>query len=330
MATGLKEAKINVPGEDDPALEGLPVERDILLVEPQESDEPKIPAGAPGYDNVGKIKVPRHDAEEFVEAMDMLRTGHVKSSATKLDANELLESLEDIAHDLYYGSKIAEDPAVLKALFCMLADEGAGAPEGVTPRDQQAGAILAAALQNNPAALKEVVKSWPELMSYKCQGEDVPLSRAFYTPLVNPNLDEDAATAASRASAKIGALNGLIKDDSIRAEFLKNGGMDHVLAVLVPEGKAWASAQRKAGQLALDNFLDEDMGARLGQWPLAQRPSNQQCSGTSSQTSDGCWDYHVERIMKANEGDEEHWSKDLHNRLAALGRKEGDAPHDEL
>jgi nucleotide exchange factor SIL1 len=323
MATGQKEAKINVPGENDPALEGLPVERDIVLVEPQEPDEPKIPEGAPEYDNVGKIKGPQKDAEEFVEAMDMLRTG-------QLGSNELLESLEDIAHDIYYGSKIAEDPAVLKALFCMLADDGAGAPEGVTPRDQQAGAILAAALQNNPAALKEVVKSWPELMSSKCQGEKVPLSQAFYTPLVNPDLNKDAATAASSASAKIGAINGLIKDDGIRAEFLENGGMDHLLAVLVPEDKAWASAQRKAGQLALDNFLDEDMGARLGQWPLAQRPSNQKCSGTGSETNEGCWDYHVERIMKANEGDKDHWSKDLHDRLAALGRKEGVVPHNEL
>ena len=109
-----------------------------------------------------------------------------------------------------------------------------------------------------------------------------------------------------------------------------------LLAVPVPGGEQqheWTGAQRRVGQLVLDNFLDEDMGATLGEWPTAARLADGQCSGSQGEgqgVQAGCWDYHVERLMKANKADKGHWSRDLHDRLAAARKQEKFVAHLEL
>ena len=329
--TGEKEAKINVPGDDDPALEGLPVDQAVVVVEPQQPDAPKLPKGAPAYEPVGKVKEPpRHDSESFVSVVKALGSGVVPDNHA---FDEALEGLEELSHDIYYGLKIAENSDAIKALFCLMANQKAPGSEGHAPRDQQAASILASALQNNPPALKEVAKAWPELVDSKCPDTDKTLRESLYSSFIPASNADPAGVgqSASRAKAKVSTINGLIKDSSIRSEFLADGGMEGLLKVLVPEEKEWAGAQRKVGQLVLDNFLDEDMGAELGQWPKAPRLSDKQCQTKESTTAEGCWDYHVARIMKANKGDKNHWSRDLHDRLAVARKRPSASPrHEEL
>ncbi|KAK7421070.1 hypothetical protein QQX98_002428 [Neonectria punicea] len=321
--TGLKEAKINVPDEADPALEGLPVDQAVLVVDPEQPDAPQIPRGAPEYETVGKIKEPQpeYETHPFFEAMKMLKSGISEGGKVFDDA---LEGMEELSHDIYYGLKITEDPAVLKALFCLMTDHGLPSAEGTAPRDQQAAAILAGALQNNPTALKAVDKEWANIMEFKCPKSGKPLSESFYSSFMpsDSSTGADAKPFASKAKAKAAAINGLIKSDSIRAQFLQNDGMRNLLEVLVPEGKEWATAQRKVGQVVIDTFLDGDMGAKLGQWPRTPRSSDAECRTAEGQMNEGCWDYHAQRIMKANKRDSGHWSRDLHDRLAAV-RKSG-------
>ena len=319
--TGKKEAKINVPDESDPALEGLPVDQAVLVVDPEQDDSLPVPKGAPAYDTVGKIKEPEtgHAAEPFFDAMKMLKKG-IKGDNKAFDV--ALEGMEDLSHDIYYGLKIAEDPAVVKALFCLMVDHDQTASEGVTPRNQQAAAILGGALQNHPSALKAVNKEWSNIMAFKCPKSAKTLGERFYASFMPSEIVQgaEAKAYAAKVKARVAAISGLIKSDSIRAEFLKNDGMRTLLEVLVPDGKEWASAQRKVGQLVIDTFLDEDMGAKLGQWPHVARVSDLTCKEAEHQTDDGCWDYHVERIMRANKRDKEHWSKDLYDRLTALNK----------
>lgn len=321
MYTGTKEAKINVPGEGD--------DQAVLVVDQEQDDAPQIPKGAPAYEAVGKIKEPRHEASSFADAMKMVKGGLSQNEGA---FDVALEAMEDISHDMYYGLKITEDVDVLKSLFCLMADPALPVPVDATPRDQQAAAILAGALQNNPAALKEVAQAWSSIMESPCPQDGTPLSNHFYASFVPAERADEAQakTAANRVKAEVSAINGLIKDDAIRAEFLKNGGMSRLLEVLVPEGNEWATAQRKAGQLVLDNFLDEDMGAKLGQWPQVPKSDAKVCQGAETQTGEGCWDYHVERVMKMNKWDESHWSKDLHGRLAAVRKRDGAPEHVEL
>lgn len=316
--TGTKEAKINVPGETDSSLDGLPVGQAVVMVDPEQQDDvPKIPRGAPEYESVGKVKGPEHESTAFYEGLKMLKSGISKTGQAFDDA---LEGLEDLSHDMYYGLKIAEDSDAVKALLCLMSGKSAASTESAIPRDQQAAAILAGTLQNNPTALKEVTKAWPQLIESNCPHTREPLLVSIYssvTPSRNGD-DTNAQQAAARVKSKVAVINGLIKDGSIRAEFLKENGMASLLRVLMPEEKSWAGAQRKAGQLVLDNFLDEDMGAVLGQWPNVPRLSDSQCQTEESQTAEGCWDYHVARIMKASRASKGDWSRELNDRLVAV------------
>ncbi|KAJ6445741.1 C6 zinc finger domain protein [Purpureocillium lavendulum] len=328
--TGKKEAKINVPGEGDPALEGLPVDQAVVVVDPDQSQDQhsalRVPKDAPRYEPVGKVKEPKHEAEGFAGAMKMLRGG-VASNGQAFD--EALEGLEDLSHDIYYGLKIAEDPEAVKSLFCLMTSQAPSVDPRYTPRDQQAASILASALQNNPPALEQVTKDWAKLTATKCPGAETTLGEAIYRSFVpsrNADIASGAKQSAARAKAKVSVVNGLIKDAAVRRDFLANGGMGGLLEVLAPEGAEWAAAQRKAGQLALDNFLDEDMGAQLGQWPRGPKVSDEKCRAADAGTPEGCWDYHVARIMKANKGNKNHWSRDLNDRLAAARKRASASP----
>ncbi|GKU14624.1 unnamed protein product [Fusarium langsethiae] len=332
MSNGKKEAKINVPDEGNPALEGLPVDQAVVVVDQQQQEDPQIPKGAPAYEPIGKIKEPEDEefvGKPFFTAMKMLKAGET-GEGNELD--DALEGMEELSHDIYYGLKVTEDSEVLKALFCMMGDSKTTTPAGVTPRDHQAAAILGASLQNNAAALKEVTKQWSSLMEAKCPANSKPLKESLYSSLVPSHVPSsiDTRTLASTVKAKVGAINGLMKSDIIRADFLKNDGMKLLLEVLVPEGSEWGTTQRKVGQLVLDTFLDEDMGAKLGQWPRTERVSDAKCRVHETSTEEGCWDYHVARILKENKRDSSHWSRDLHDRLAALRKSGKVAPRPEL
>lgn len=326
--TGQKEAKINVPDEKDAALEGLPVDQAVLVVDPQPEEEAKIPKGAPAYEAVGKVKGPERDAQSFLDAMKMLKSGTIPTDESFDNA---LEALEDISHDMYYGLKTVEDTEVLKALFCLMEGQGVYPTNGAPRRDQQAASIISASLQNNPASLKVVADNWDKILATKCHATESPLSELFYrsfVPTSPESSDLSGDAAALLAKAKVSALNGLIKDPTIRRQFVKNGGMERLLEVLLVdptnvevapggEQKDWRAAQRRVGQLVLDNFLDEDMGASIGEWPTEPEVSAKECSTKANQA--GCWDHHIQSIAKEKKSDS--WSKDLSQALKAARKR---------
>lgn len=319
--TGQKEAKINTPNERDPSLEGLPVDRAIVVVDPeQHQDGLRIPKGAPEYEPVGKIKGPEHESVAFYQGLKMLKKGVSKSGQAFDDA---MDGLEDLSHDLYYGLKIAEDSDAIKSLLCLMSSQQAASTEGGTPRDQQAAAILAGALQNNPTALKEVTKAWPKLVDAKCPNTGDSLRASVYSSVL-PSKNGGGTTrqAAARVKSKVAVVNGLIKDAVIRTDFLKEGGMSSLLRVLMSQDKEWNGAQRKAGQLVLDNFLDEDMGAVLGQWPTTQKLTDKECETDGTRSAEGCWDYHVTRIAKETKASKGDWSRELVDRLSAVRKQQ--------
>ncbi|KAL6878611.1 hypothetical protein J3F83DRAFT_723195 [Trichoderma novae-zelandiae] len=323
--TGQKEAKINVPDEVNPDLEGLPIDQAVVLVDQEQPETVQIPKGAPKYDHVGKVKEPAQDGEAqvegiaFAETFKMLKTGE---SPSEEEFDSGLEGLEELSHDIYYGLKITEDADVVKALFCLMGARDGEALEGATPRDQQAAAILAGALSNNPSALAEIAKIWPELLDSSCPRDGATVFDRFYQDTVS------VADSPAKVKAAVSAINGLIKDDSIRRHFLENSGMKQLLPVLLQENPEWAGAQRKVAQLVLDTFLDEDMGAQLGQWPTGKASTDGVCAVPATALEDGCWDYHAERMVKMYGTP---WSKELRQRLGDARKANGKLPnHGEL
>jgi nucleotide exchange factor SIL1 len=92
LETGKKEAKINVPGERDSELEGLPVDSSVVVVDSGEAQQVHIPPNAPKYDAAGKIKTPHDESLVFYKSLSILKKG--------LDIDGALEILEDISHDV--------------------------------------------------------------------------------------------------------------------------------------------------------------------------------------------------------------------------------------
>ncbi|KAK3330429.1 hypothetical protein B0H66DRAFT_61915 [Apodospora peruviana] len=326
VQTGQKEAKINVPDELNTALEGLPVDSSVVVVEPEDQEaQIKIPPNAPAYDPAGKIKEPRAETQDegnaFYKSLSILKKG--------LNVDEALEMLEDISHDIYYGLKIAEDYDTTKQLFC-LANTGEiftstddPSSSKVLHRAKLAALTISSAVQNNPKALSEIEKHWPALQKVRCPGtgsssSNEPLGTATFR-LVSGQRQQ--TNDPSLAKARVSAISGLLKNKAIRTHFLANGGMERLLDVLVmddgdEEESSWEPAQRKAGLLVLDNFLDEDMGAVLGEWPTTPQAEDEVCAARTTITTEltgECWDWHAKKL--ADRHDKGHWSVELWNKL---------------
>jgi len=335
IQTGQKEAKINVPEEVNPSLEGLPVDSSVVIVDPdpdssnntppqQHQPKPKIPANAPVYDPVGKIKQPPSAAKGGGSSEDggfYANLAHLKKG---LDIDAALTTLEEISHDIYYGLKLTEDLPTIHQLFCLAHSPSLftpSAPPTVRSRARLAALTLASAVQNNPKALDEIEKHWTSsLRTATCPGSAETLGSAtFRLVSASATSDEDAGVA----KARIAALSGLLRNSVIRRDFLSRGGMDMVLAVLAFPGTGeWEAAQKKAAFLMLDNFLDENMGAALGEWPTSEHNlvGDKECAGRLEGDVRGdCWDWHVKQLAGRLAGkDKSHWSREL---LAKLGEQ---------
>lgn len=308
--SGKREAKINDPNEANPALEGLPLDSSVVVIEGQEDSDagskPQIPKGAPEYESVGKIKEPHDEKQSFRDSLTVLKT----LALNDRPIGAALEILDDISHDIYYGLKIAEDTGAVKELLCMMSSQDVFSKDGKDDVVKQAGlaaSIVGSALQNNHKALEEVENAWGDMSKTKCAGTDRDLSKAVFNMLTPDEAAGEAVTGAeasllSLTKAKTAALRGLIKSPAIRDDFLANGGMKQILEVLSIERPELVPAKQKLANLVLDNFLDESMGATLGVWP---RPGE----------VDHDWDYKLKTLAKLHKAEKDHWSAELWKRL---------------
>lgn len=387
--TGQKEAKINVPDEVvDSSLEGLPVDKSIVIVDPDaESSEEqpqeqgqakgqplKPPRNAPAYDPDGKIKEPvkqtaesQEEGSAFYKSLTILKKG--------LDIDQALEMLEDISHDIYYGLKIAEDYDTVRELFCLAnspvifstsSGEGLLAEKDVM-RARLAALTISSTVQNNPKALAEISKHWTTgglqkdtCTKSKTKGSEAePLQISTFRLLPSSSSSSSSTVPASLTKARVSAISGLLKSPSIRESFLSANGMDLLLSLLLSDPTTtagsqdeWEKVRRQAGHLILDNFLDEDMGAVLGEWPDAVRDaqaSDKECASRVAEKSQGnekegqgeCWDWHAkqlaDRYKKEGKGGKGHWSWELWSKLkeqrknnASSGKKSKGGKKDEL
>jgi len=319
--TGEKEAKLNDPDEGDAAVAGLTTDRAVVVVNPDAAAGPSpLPSGAPLYEPAGLVKPPGDASPAFQNALAVLKKGvpqpHLfsfgRANASRFD--QALDDLNEFAHDIYYGVKIAEDEGALLALLCHMSPgnvSDVGTDEApVMARAQQAAAIVAAALQNNPTALRSVDKSWESLTTSPCSGKrgDAFLGeRVFgsFTAREGVRLD----TAPALAKARLSAINGLLKSNVVKKDFLSRDGMGHVLELLLSSQPEHEAAQRRAANLVMDNFLDEAMGATTSLWPHEKPRTGSGCLVSKSPVvSEDCWDAHMERLAGEHEGDESHWS----------------------
>lgn len=312
--SGEKEARLNIPmeGEEGYDLSGLPTEQSIVVVEQPESEPEKpalrdqVPIQAPAYNDAGKITPP------VPAAGDEYGTFQKALLAIKMEARTIDEALDDLAelsHDIYYGVEIAKDGPVLEKLVCLTLGNGSEkVPATENGRDHKAASILASAIQNNPTALQEMSGYWKHIMYPTC-GLDKTAQKDFVTTLRSGLGSE---TNPSALKAKVAAISGLLREPKIRDEFLAKGGMELLLAIFLKKGEEFDVVRNKVGQLVMDNFLDEGMGAVLNVWPRMPASEAKVCEAAETMLGDGCWEHHVKAFAKNTKAG---WVKEF---LAAL------------
>ncbi|KAI0116878.1 hypothetical protein F4814DRAFT_265572 [Daldinia grandis] len=336
IQTGQKQAKLVNPAEENPALEGLPVDRSVVVVDPEppQDEQPRIPPGAPAYEPVGVVKAPKGKNEGFLEALETVKKssradGNAAPVVDPVDLDKALEDLEDLSHGLYYGLQIAEDADALHALLCLLTARDAAQAQRPLPQrtDFLASAILASSTRNNRPALRAVEQSWDALLEKPClpSPSPAPLRSELFSALqptsAPGSADEPAEAYATRLSLAV--LDGLLKSPQIAAQFLAHDGMRHFLRILQRADPVWDARKAKVARIVSDVFLDEDVGAVLGVWPTSASVSEASvCEGGGSDSlEDGCWEYHLEVISRGPEAPD--WSQPL---LDLLRRRRAEGP----
>ncbi|KAK2069355.1 hypothetical protein P8C59_003941 [Phyllachora maydis] len=300
----------------------------------------------PSYDAAGTVKTPPAESPDFYKSLSILKKG--------LDIDEALEMLEEISHDIYYGLKIAEDFDTVRSLFC-LANTGAifhappaseasassSAHATTLRRARLAALIIASATQNNPKALGEIERHWPQLQHEYCSSSSNSSPAASASPSDGEeslgratfrivSRSDSTGGDANLAKVRVSALSGLLRSAAIRETFLAGDGMDRVLEVLTGRRGAaeWEPARRRAGLLVMDNFLDENMGATLGEWPATKGGRQQLADAVCEEkkaagagVDGGCWDWWARRLADENRKEKGHWSGELWEKLRERTRE---------
>ena len=271
-------------------------------VEEQKAMRDQVPQQPPVYEAAGKIPVPtpENNGGDMGTFEKALLT--ITMEARAFDS--ALNDLSELAHDIYYGVEIAKSGPVLEKLVCLTLGSGSDKfPAKEQKRDQKAAAILASAIQNNPTALKHVADMGRIVMFPNCPAdvlEPQKKGQNNFVGLLRNRLGREKDPAALKS--KIKAISGLIKEPTIRKQFLESRGMEMLLAIWLKKGEQWDSVREKVAQLIIDNFLDEDLGAELGVWPKKPVAENKICETKGSMLDDGCWEHHVEVFSKGSPG----------------------------
>ena len=302
----------------------------VVDQESSASGDAPLPSGAPKYDSVGSAKPPGYGSAAFSDYLAVLKKGLPKkrllfsNSGSVERFGEALVGLEDLSHDIYYGSKVAEDDEAFKSLLCLMSSRDvfqADSDDSSVAWVRQAASVVSAALQNNAVALARAEASWSTSLSRtKCAAAPSGGGRLTelgdlifdsFLPHSSPGAGEVKDPGASYVKARLGAIKGLLKSDAIMRDFLASDAMAYILTLLVAGGPHYESAKVTAAYLVMDSFLDADMGATLGRWPRKQPESPDYCLNYVSVVPEECWDFYISRLAdahKAEASDEAHWS----------------------
>ncbi|QSZ33975.1 hypothetical protein DSL72_005555 [Monilinia vaccinii-corymbosi] len=313
ISSGLKEARLNIPmeGEDTPLELDIPTEQAMVVIEdaevkPSEEPQPQPSSSPPAYSSHGKIQPPPPSSSDFESFRTSLASLKGHDASVSLDL--ALTSLSELSHDIYYGSEIMADKEAVSALICLVAMEPLQSEDG---HDHLASAILSGSLQNNPTAITSLSLFHDIVMTPTCSR--LRREGLRFIPALQKKLSA-ATTSPSSLKSQISALSGLLKSPEIQKSFLQQGGTSYLQSVFLKQGPEYDIVRKRVVQLLMDNFLDENMGARMGVWPktgLVQK-GEKECDGDV--INDDCWAWHGKEFYGTGGGRGE-WMKEFLERL---------------
>jgi nucleotide exchange factor SIL1 len=228
LETGAKEAKFYNPDEDTGSSNNL------VVVDPSSHSDELSPSPSPPH-NDAPVKPPKSapsDRGTFDNAVVVLSDKSSSAVATLF----ALTSLEDLAHEIYWGEQLAAPSPVQRLL-----DLAASANPNIRA---SAALVLGSACSNNPKALSKTI-------------ENVGGAGKLLLPLLEAVGKETDAKARQRL---IFAIAQMLKDDSVRRELLSSDGVEILNAVF----RNHENSRGKIAVLVEDTFLNEDMREENG------------------------------------------------------------------
>lgn len=312
ISSGLKEARLNIPmeGDDTTLALDVPTEQAMVVIEDvevgsSEDSQPPSPS-PPAFSGHGKIQPPPPSSSDFESFRNSLAS--LKGQDSSLDLS--LASLSELSHDIYYGSELMADEEAVSALICLMAMEPLRSED---VNDHLASAILSGSLQNNPTAITSLSLLHDIIMAPTCPSlreKGLSLIPALQKKLSAPT------TSPSSLKSQISALSGLLKSPQIEKSFLEQAGTSYLQSVFLKSGSQYDVVRKHVVQLLMDNFLDENMGARMGVWPRVDvvQKGEKECNGDF--LNDGCWEWYGKEFY-GTEGGKKEWMGEF---LAKIGQ----------
>lgn len=314
ISSGLKEARLNIPmeGEDNTLALDIPTEQAMVVIDDVDvkpSEEPAPSSSPPAFSGHGKIQSPPPSSSDF----ESFRTALASLKGQDASLEPALTSLSELSHDIYYGSELMADKEAVSALICLMAMEPLQSDNG---NDHSASAILSSSLQNNPTAIISLSSFHDTVMTPNCpglRGKGLSLIPALQKKL------SASTTSPSSLKSQISALNGLLKSSRIQKSFLEQDGTSYLQSVFLEPGSQYDVVRKRVVQLLMDNFLDENMGARMGVWPKSDvvQKGEKECNGDV--INDGCWAWYGKQFHGTKDG-KKAWMGDFLERIGKGGQ----------
>lgn len=271
LATGVKEAKINVPDLDEPEQHysdltvevPVPEEKEprsdlIILEEPEEEPLPPSIHDQTIPEHQHPIRPPLFHPEEhslFADSISVL-----KSSSPKVDQEtqlHALSNLQDLSHSYHWGVTLLRDRVISHKIFQLLS---ASSP---SPEIRSAAALLlGTAVHNNPDALTAALTHF-----YNDEWPTGPLE-AVLVALVHESLPK-------LLQRMVFLLSGLCQDPSQLSRFVDAGGLNALRDIFYKDIATPYSddkIQAKIANFILDHFLqiDEDKKPSAGKKTVSE------------------------------------------------------------
>ncbi len=257
LATGVKEAKINVPTLDDseqrysdltvevPVPEEKEQSSDLINVEePEEEPSPPSIHDQSTPEHQHPIRPPPFHPEEHSTFTDSISI--IKFSSPKDDPETqllALSNLQDLSHSYHWGVTLARDRATSHKIFQLLS---ASSP---SPELRSAAALLlGTAVHNNPDALTAALTHF-----YNDEWPTGPLE-AVLVALVHESLPK-------LLQRMVFLLSGLCQDPAQLSKFIDAGGLDTLRETFYKDTVKVDSngkLQAKIANFVLDHFLQMD------------------------------------------------------------------------
>lgn len=268
LATGLKEARLNVPEPDDapkadlviidnppvPAIEEqAPLKAEMLAQEeapsnPDQVDNFEGPIPHIPYDEADQFEYYRRNAAKLFH-LTPSNSGDVLSAMT---------ALTEFAHSQEWGLTISKDPTLVNIFVNFIN------PESASPIEVQSAAaqLLGTAIQNNPEALEEFIEQFRKPSIFQSS----PMS-ILHTAL-KVSTEKDSTSENTILQKRLLFFLSQLCHDSTGKQvqsFVSRSGLSTLLAIFKTEHVSIDDAQDKV-RAKIANFLADHILPVMANW----------------------------------------------------------------